>query len=209
MSEESEEFWQGSFGNEYTLRNNGDWDDLYKKRWNVTRTELNDEFIGHLDSDSHILEVGCNRGHQLQILEKQGFSNLWGLDINKKALKIARENKSFNLVEGSAFDLPFKDHFFDLVFTSGLLIHIHPDRLHDIIKETYRVTKKHIWCFEYYSEKCKEIDYRGNKNRLWKNDFKRLFLEQCSGLKVEKERKVKYVANDNVDMTFLLKRSEK
>jgi len=205
---EQEEFWQGSFGNEYTLRNAGDWDAFYSKQWGVTRTELNEEFLSGLDKNALILEIGCNRANQLQILQAQGFSNLWGIEINTMALEIARENKSFNLVEGSALDIPFKDRFFDLVFTSGVLIHIAPQNLTTVMDEIYRVSKRCIWGFEYFAEECREIVYRGHKNRLWKNNFLRLYVERYPDLKVMKQRKVKYVENDDVDMMFLLEKPE-
>lgn len=205
---EQEGFWQGSFGDEYTIRNAGDWDELYKRNWGVSRTELNEEFLSGISKDAFILEVGCNRANQLQVLQKQGFSNLWGIEINKKALEIARENRSFNLVEGSALDIPYKDAFFDLVFTSGVLIHIAPEDLPLVMDEIHRVSKRYIWGFEYFSEELEEIDYRGHKNRLWKNDFLRLYMEQFPDLKVMKQRKIKYLMNDNVDMMFILEKPE-
>lgn len=204
---EQEEFWEGEFGNEYTLRNAGDWDAFYKRQWGVTRTELNEEFLSSLDKAASILEVGCNRASQLEILQKQGFSNLWGIEINAKAIVIARENKDFNIVEGSAFDIPFKNGIFDLVFTSGVLIHIAPDNLPMIMSEMHRVSNRHIWGFEYFSEECEEIEYRGHRNRLWKNNFAGLFQQQFPDLRLVKGRKVKYLENDNIDMMFLLEKT--
>lgn len=204
---DQEEFWEGDFGNEYTIRNAGDWDRFYKHQWGITRTELNEEFLSGIDKTSRILEVGCNRANQLQVLHNQGFTSLWGLDINRTALEIAKENKIFNIVEASAFDIPFKDAFFDLVFTSGVLIHIAPENLQEIMSEMYRVSRRYIWCFEYYSEECKEIEYRGFKNRLWKNDFLGIFQNQFPNLKLLKQRKVKYCDNENEDIMFLFEKS--
>jgi len=199
-------FWKGEFGDEYTLRNSGDFDKLYKKQFGITRTELNNEFLSDFNKDIFILEIGCNKGIQLNILEKMGFNNLWGIEINKKALQIARENKSLNLVEGSALEIPFKEEFFNIVFTSGVLIHISPKDLPKVIDEMYRTTRKYIWCFEYFAEECQEIVYRGNKNRLWKNNFLKLFLERHPDLKIVKQKKLKYIGNENVDMMFLLEK---
>jgi pseudaminic acid biosynthesis-associated methylase len=154
-------FWKGGFGDEYTERNTGDWDRFYKEEWGVTRTELNKEFVGDLPLGTRILEVGCNRGHQLELLKQAGFTNLTGIEINSKALEIARQDASLNLVEGSALNIPFEDGVFDLVFTSGVLIHISPDDLPAVIDEMYRVSKEYIWCFEYYAEQCEPIEYRG------------------------------------------------
>jgi pseudaminic acid biosynthesis-associated methylase len=204
-----EEFWIGEFGDEYTKRNAGDWDEFYKKQWGVARTQLNEEFLSFLDKDVSILEVGCNRANQLQILQQQGFTNLWGIEINKRALQLAKLNTGFNLVEGSGFDIPFKDKFFDIVFTSGVLIHISPDDLPKIIDEMYRVSRRYIWGFEYFSEKCEGIEYRGHKNCLWKNNFVKIFQEQHPNLRIVKEKKVKYLENDNVDSMYLLERTQR
>jgi pseudaminic acid biosynthesis-associated methylase len=203
---EQMEFWSSDFGYEFSKRNLGDYDEHYKKLFGITITELNREFISKFKKDTSILEIGCNIGKQLDILEKNGFNNLWGIDINKKALKIAKENKSWNLVEGSAFDIPFKDNFFELVFTSGVLIHIHPNDLNKIMDEMYRVSKKYIWCFEYFSEECTEIEYRGNKNKLWKNNFIKLFIDRFPDLKIIKQKKLKYLDSDKEDMMFLLEK---
>ncbi len=201
------EFWKSRFGDKYTERNSGDWDKFYKEQWGVTRTELNEDFLSNLDKQSLMIEFGCNRGNQLKILKNQGFKNLWGLEINKKAIKIARKDTDLTIIEASAFDTPFKDNYFDLVFTSGVLIHIVPENLNKIIDEIYRVSKKYIWCFEYFSEKCEEIEYRGNKNKLWKNNFLKLFLERYPDLRIIKEKKIKYLSSNNVDMMFLLEKN--
>lgn len=165
---EQVDFWKSSFGDEYTERNSGDWDAFYKEQWGITRTELNRDFLDNLKKDLRILEFGCNRGNQLKILHKEGFTNLWGFDINKQAVEMAKKDVTLNIFECSGFDTPFKDNSFDLVFTSGVLIHIAPENLSKIMNEMYRVSKRYIWCFEYYSDKCESIDYRGNKNKLWK-----------------------------------------
>ena len=203
---EQQKFWEGSFGNEYTLRNVGNLDEFYRKLWGITRTELNKQFLSMLEKNVSILEVGCNRANQLSILQNMGFGNLWGLEINKRALEIARENKRFNLIESSATDIPFKDGFFDLVFTSGVLIHIDPEIFEQVMDEMYRVAKKYIWGFEYFSEECEEIEYRGHKNRLWKNNFLELFQNRFPDLKVVKQKKLKYLENENVDMMYLLEK---
>ena len=199
-------FWKSKFGDEYTQRNSGDWDKFYKEQWGITRTELNDEFLSSFDKNRSIIEFGCNRANQLKVLERQGFKNLWGIDVNTEAINIAKQNTQLNVFECSAFDTPFKDKSFDLVFTSGVLIHIAPENLNKILDEMYRVSKKYIWCFEYFAENCQEIEYRGNKNRLWKNNFLKIFLERFPDLKIVKEKKVKYATNDNVDMMFLLEK---
>jgi len=110
------------------------------------------------------------------------------------------------MIQGSVLDIPFKDNYFDLVFTSGLLIHISPSDIKKAIRQIYRCTKKYIWGFEYYADNYTEIVYRGKKNMLWKANFPRLYLNFFKDLKLLKGKKLKYLNNKNVDMMFLLKK---
>lgn len=173
----------------------------------VTRSKLNNEFLSDLDRNIKILEVGCNIGNQLKMLQGMGFKDLWGIEISDYTLKLAIEQtERMNLIKASVLNIPFKDRFFDLVFTSGVLIHIHPNDLPKAIDEVYRITKRYIWGYEYFSEKCQEIEYRGRKELLWKNNFKKEFIIRHSDLQVIKEKKLKYLDNDNVDEMYLLKK---
>ena len=209
MLTEQEKFWQGTFGDLYIDRNFDDFDLIYQKVFGISRTELNARFLSGMDREISILEVGCNIGKQLQILKKAGFDNLSGIEINKKALSILKKTKAFNIVEGSVLDIPFNDRSFDLVFTSGVLIHIHPDDLNKAIDEIVRVSKRYIWGFEYFSETCEEIVYRGNRNKLWKNNFMKLYRERNPELVVSMEKKVKYLESDNINLMYLLEKERK
>ncbi len=203
-----EEKWKGRFGEAYTKRspwNVKDMDKLYKMIFGVTLTELNCEFVKNIDRSSKILEVGCNVGVQLQFLQKMGFNNLYGIELNKNVVEISKSiTKDINIIQGSVLDIPYKDEYFDLVFTSGVLIHISPKDINKAIKEIYRCSKKYIWGFEYYAENYTEIVYRGNKNMLWKGDFMKMYLESFDDLRLEKETKIKYLESDNYDKMFLL-----
>jgi pseudaminic acid biosynthesis-associated methylase len=202
--------WSSDFGKEYTDRNPHTieaMDEHYKKQFGLTRTELNLVFLGNLDRKIKILEVGSNVGSQLQGLQRIGFENLYGIELQPYAVEVSKQNtKHINLIQGSAFDIPFKDSYFDLVFTSGVLIHIKPDDLDMAIREVYRCTSKYIWGFEYYADECSEIPYRGRKNLLWKADFAKLYLNKFTDLAVVKEKRIKYLDNDNVDSMFLIRK---
>ncbi len=205
-----EEIWAGKFGKEYTKRNflyTKEVDELYEKLFGLTRTGLNKEFVGGLDRSIKILEVGCNIGAQLVFFQKMGFKNLYGIETNKEAIEFSKaETKGINVIYGSALDLPFKDNYFDLVFTSGVLIHISPSNIGKAMKEIYRCSKKYIWGFEYYADKYTEIVYRGNKNILWKTNFPKLYKSYFKKLKLIKEKKIKYLGDENTDVMFLLKK---
>lgn len=202
--------WSSEFGKEYTDRNPHTidaMDALYTKQFGLTRTELNLMFISNLDRSINILEVGSNVGAQLQGLQRNGFENLYGIELQPYAVEVSKQNtKNINLIKGSAFDIPFKDSFFDLVFTSGVLIHINPDDLNIAMGEIYRCTSEYIWGFEYYADQYSEIPYRGSRNLLWKADFAKLYLDKYEDLELVKEKHFKYLDNDNVDSMFLLRK---
>lgn len=209
MPTREEKFWSSNFGAEYLERNkfsNKELDQLYKNNFGISRSKLNKDFLGKLKL-KNILEVGCNIGNQLIMLQSQGFKNLYGIDIFSKAVQIAKSRtKNINIIQGSAFDLPFKDNYFDLVFTAGVLIHINPKNLKKVMGEIYRTSNKYIWGYEYYNSKHIPINYRGNKNRLWKGDFAGIYRKFFPNLKLIKEEKYKYINSQNVDTMFLLKK---
>lgn len=208
-----EKQWQGKFGKDYTKRNplgTREMDKLYLQNYGTTRTKLNKEFIGNLNRSSKILEVGSNVGVQLVFLQKMGFKHLYGIEINKEVVRLSLSlTKNINMIQGSALDIPFKENYFDLVFTSGLLIHISPSDIEEVMKEIYRCSKKYIWGFEYYADNYTEIPYRRKKNMLWKTNFPKLYLDNFKDLKLVKEKRLKYLNNENVDIMFLLKKNEK
>jgi pseudaminic acid biosynthesis-associated methylase len=213
MQTQQIDFWKGDFGKEYTdrnSRNNEDWDNFYKNTWGKTKIEMNQDFIGNLDKNIRILEVGCNTGMQLNGLQRMGYTNLFGVELQPYAVEKAKEyTRGINLLCGSGFDLPFKNDYFDVVCTNGVLIHIAPHDLPKIMGEMYRCSSRYIWGFEYYAPETTAIDYRGNKNYLWKADYAALFMKQFPDLKPVKKEMYPYKDNSgNIDSMYLLEKTK-
>jgi ubiquinone/menaquinone biosynthesis C-methylase UbiE len=62
-----------------------------------------------------------------------------GVEPNQYALELARAlSVKVGILHGHSFDLPFKDGYFDLVFTAGVLIHIPLEDLPTALSEAYR-----------------------------------------------------------------------
>lgn len=202
--------WMEDFGKKYTNRNAltlHEMNEMYRKNFGISRENLNNLFIAEMNRNIKILEVGSNIGNQLLLLQKMGFKNLYGIEINDYAVELSKQRtNNINIIQGSAFDIPFRDKYFDLVFTSGLLIHIAPSDIEMVMREIYRCTKEYIWGFEYYEEKYTEIIYRGKKDLLWKADFSKMYLDLFKDLKLVKEKKLRYLNNNNIDSMFLLKK---
>ena len=59
----------------------------------------------------------------------------------------------------------------DLVFVSGVLIHINPLELGRVYDLMYHASKKYIMLSEYYNPVPVEVNYRGHDGKLFKRDF--------------------------------------
>ena len=86
------------------------------------------------------------------------------------------------VLDGSADNIPLSDAAVDLVFTSGVLIHVPPDRLLAACKEMHRVADKYLLSAEYFSQTPEEKKYRGRAGLLFKRDFGAYWLENFSDL---------------------------
>ena len=214
MKTEQENFWSGDFGKNYTDRNsrqNDEFNKIYQAWYGIARTKMNQDFLGSLPRDIRILEVGCNTGMQLACLKSMGFTSLYGIELQGYAVQKAKEyTEGINIIQGSAFDIPFKDGFFDLVFTSGVLIHIAPDNLSKVFAEMHRCSNKYVWGFEYYAEQTTSINYRGNEGFLWKANYGKLMRDQFENLSLVKEELYPYITDTekgNVDFMYLLEKA--
>lgn len=211
MKTEQTNFWEGEFGKEYTDRNTFDQAGLnnyYLTNYGVSKDKMNEEFLGTLDKNIKILEVGCNIGMQLNALQRMGFTNLHGIELQAYAVEKAKEvTKGINIIQGSGFEIPFEAGSFDLVYTHGVLIHINPNDLSKIMGEMNRVSSKYIWGFEYFNEETKQIPYRGHDGFMWKSDYCSLFQKVNSALKVVKKNMYPYITESNkgnTDCMYLL-----
>lgn len=203
--------WEDEFGKEYLQRNiytPKHLDEFYKNRYTLSRTDLNNRFLKNINKDAKILEVGTNIGNQLLHLQNMGFKNLYGIEIQERAINFAKKRAdNLNIIKGDALDIPFKDDYFDLVFTSGVLIHISPGNINFAIDEIYRVTNSYIWGFEYYAKEYTDLMYQGNKDLMWKADFMKLYKERKKDLVKLDELKVSYTDDKNlIDQMFLLQK---
>ncbi|MFN0032636.1 MAG: pseudaminic acid biosynthesis-associated methylase [Flavobacteriales bacterium] len=205
------DFWKGLFGKEYTDRNtrtDQEWDQFYTDTYGHTKLAMNERALGHLAKDMKLLEVGCNVGLQLRGLQRQAYSHLYGVELQQYAVESAKaQTQAINIIQGSGFDLPWRDAWFDVVCTNGVLIHIAPADLPRFIAEMYRCSARYIWGFEYFAEELTEINYRGNTGYLWKADYARLFMRQFPDLKLVSQTHYPHLADGrNVDCMYLLEK---
>lgn len=121
-----------------------------------------------------ILEVGCNVGLNLRALRMLGEFDLAAVEPNASARETVVADGVLppdRIWDGSALELGVPDASFDLVFTSGVLIHIAPEDLARAYAEIYRSSSRYILAWEYFAQQPEAVPYHGRDDLLFKRDF--------------------------------------
>jgi spore coat polysaccharide biosynthesis protein SpsF len=178
-AERLERLWDGGFGDDYVERNRAVGDSR-QAFWKAILTEFS--------TVRSVLEVGCNLGANLRWIAAQvPPQNIYGMDINTKALsELRRTFPDINAIWSPARVLPFRDRWFDLVFTMGVLIHQPESTLPLVMSEIVRCSRRYVLCGEYYAKQTTEISYRGQTGALFKRDYGRIYLELFPELALRK-----------------------
>ncbi len=112
-----------------------------KSRYNIVaehmerlRTSELEQVRTYFDSNMRILEIGGGNGLQASKIAE------WGCQVTSVDLP-DRENKAiyFDVKDYDGENLPFNDHFFDIVFSSNVLEHV--EKIDKVLSESKRVLK--------------------------------------------------------------------
>src|SRR5260370_14742564 len=184
--------WAGEFGRAYTDRNTLDVEGLnvlWYGNYGITRREMNRIFLEDIPKDASFLEVGCNVGNQLLQLQQLGYTNLSGVEIQSYAVEVAKSRvRNVSFRQGSVLALPYENDSFDVVFTSGVLIHIAPYELPHAMEEIHRCAKTYIWGAEYYAPDVTQVNYRSHERLLWKMDYSKQYLGHFKDMDLVREQ---------------------
>lgn len=175
-----ERFWAGRFGTDYTCRNRVAWEGrvpFWQQILDITQARS-------------VLDVGCNAGwnlHAIRSIDKT--IDCMGIDVNVDAVGEARMNE-LDVIELQATQAGrlFTSQF-DLVCTSGVLIHVGPDELEETMRSIADASRRWVLAIEYEAEKEEAIEYRGNTEKLWKRPFGELYRDLGLALIAESEAK--------------------
>ena len=180
-----EQVWKSDFGVEYTKRN--------RVRWNL-RIPFWQDIINWTQPES-VLDVGTNAGwNLLAIGDKHKDIELKGIDVNPYALAEATA-AGLDVEEMSALDVGTRwPNEFDLVASSGVLIHIAPDDISQVMDSMIAAARRHVLAIEYPSKVEREINYQGRDGLLWKRHFGAMF--QDKGLILMEEGDAGYGFNE-------------
>jgi pseudaminic acid biosynthesis-associated methylase len=172
-----ERLFEGEFGAEYTARNRAAdprkpafFHDLFRRN-GVQRA----------------LECGCNLGLNLSACIAGGI-DVWGIDIQRGAIQDAWATRGGgNFVVGSILDLPFRDGYFDVAFTCGVLIHVPPPGLRAVMSEMVRVSRRYVLSAEYHDENEVAVPWRGQSAALWRRNYRALWQQYFPDLQLVEE----------------------
>ena len=175
-----EEFWSGPAGKTYMRRN-----DNPDKRY-IERQPFFDLFEG-FSRDMAILEVGCNVGINLSILQNLGFTNLHGIDIYSSAVEVAKQFvPGANFSVGTLMKLPYANEEFGAVFSSGVLIHQDPTGpLFTAMNEMIRCSSRYILGFEDYADTFEAPGCYNRSDLYWRGPYSHLWKDPECGLHLE------------------------
>ena len=162
---EQEEFWAGTFGEEYISRNNS-------KELLASNLNFFSKALKVAGKPKSLIEFGANIGMNLQAIQTlYPEIKVYGIEINKVAsTELAKIISAENVSNTSIFEYEAKIKF-DVSLIKGVLIHINPDMLSVVYEKLYESSSRYILICEYYNPSPVTITYRGHSNRLFKRDF--------------------------------------
>lgn len=160
------DLWAGDFGNSYLRRNQVEW---------LRRVPFWDRMIRRTGARS-VFEMGANAGWNLSAIHRNWHEVIVaGNDINTEACGQA-QSVGLNVVNKLDFTTEVPGRF-ELVFTAGVLIHIEPEHLEEVMRALIDKTYRWVLAIEYEAQAEEQVVYRGHRDKCWKRPYGRLYQD--------------------------------
>ncbi len=173
-----EEFWAGSFGDDYVDRNRD-------ARLLGSKLVMFERILRRAPGGGSALELGANIGLNLEAIHLLlPEAALAGIEINAQAHAEMAKLSYVDARLGSLLEAELPEGGWDLTFTAGVLIHIHPDALAKAYDQLYRASRRYVLVAEYYNRSPVTIRYRDHAERLFKRDFAGEILDRFPALRL-------------------------
>ena len=167
-----EKFWAGDFGAGYIGRNAGE-------RLRAANLALFAKILQRAPNVGRVLEIGANIGMNLGALHALlPTAALSAVEINAEAATELRRLGYVDVFHGSVAEFQPGERRWDLVFTKGVLIHLHADLLGSVYDKMADASSRYVMFCEYYNPVPVSVTYRGHEDRLFKRDFAGEFLDR-------------------------------
>jgi SAM-dependent methyltransferase len=132
-----------------------------------------------------ILEVGCNYAENLRLIQAMDSDiELTGIDVSPEGIEMAKKRtNNIDLHVMHAGSLKFPDNKFSMVFTMGVMIHVHPDDARAVFDHIERVSARYICHVELATDehfaKSNKITTRAGKpmQYIFLHDYKSAHAE--------------------------------
>ena len=99
------------------------------------------------------------------------------VEISKDSSTILNEKfENLKVINSSILKSELSEDCYDLTFTMGVLIHIHPSNLFNNIQKIVNSSKKYVIIGEYFNREPVSLSYQGEEDKLFKRDLVNLFL---------------------------------
>jgi ubiquinone/menaquinone biosynthesis C-methylase UbiE len=170
--------------------------------WNTRGKEYYDEFIAskHVKYEvffqdmlvaelekikfRSFFEAGCGFGWNIKRI-KQEFphTRVGGIDYSEFQLLNSRNylpHEKGAVVRGDASQMGFRNNAFDVGFSLGVFMNIHPDYIGDAIDEMIRVSRKYVIHLEWDQENTTPSlkERRSFKTNIVSHDYRALYKER-------------------------------
>ncbi len=167
-------------------------DDVFKTGYHDREVFFQNMIVNELkrlDFES-CFEAGCGFGWNIRRM-KEEFKDkrVGGLDFCITQLINSNEylnGYDISVVNGDNCTIPFKENAFDIGFSLGVFMNIHPDKIEMALKEMTRACKKYIIHLEWDAQYAKPAlsESRAFKTNIVSHDYKALY--ESLGKKVVK-----------------------
>lgn len=140
------------------------------------------ETLKGLDFES-FFEAGCGFGWNVRrVQEEFTGARVGGLDFSITQLKNARDylqGLPVPVVNGDNCCMPLKDNAFDVGFSLGVFMNIHPDKIRRALSEMVRVCRRYIIHIEYdEGHTTPELrEKRAVKTNIVSHDYRKIYEE--------------------------------
>ena len=126
----------------YEAHYSDEWSTLYRRRFVYEPLVEGVEIGGR-----KVLDAMCGSGQTASFLVEKG-GDAYGLDVSEQVIRqFQAKLPGATAVQGSILQTEFEDEFFDAVFVTGGLHHVHP-KVPEAVNEIHRILKPGGWlCF--------------------------------------------------------------
>lgn len=184
------------------IKNKNTWNKLYAKyikeefkdfeQYFFIKMKLKKRFLNlvlkNSKSGKPILECGCGTGKFAAYVASLGVKS-YAMDIEEDMVKQSKElskkispNNKVKVIKGDIRSIPYKDKFFSVTHSSGVLEHYEDDEIINIINEQLRVSDTCIFSVPspYFEKKM-----LGNERFMKRKEWRKII--SCSNAEIIKE----------------------